>query len=88
MWQRLIFAVTASAAMGLLQEARSAGTPSPWPLQLEMRVPFEPTAFPSAGRRYLAYELYVTNFTGDPLTLRRIEVLDADASDTGSSCGI
>jgi hypothetical protein len=81
MWQRLVFAVTASAAMGLLQEARSAGTPSPWPLQLEMRVSFEPTAFPSAGRRYLAYELYLTNFTSDPLTLRRIEVLDADASD-------
>jgi hypothetical protein len=53
---------------------------SAWPLQLEMRVPFEPTAFPSGGRTYLAYELYLTNFTPDPLTLRRIEVLDADAA--------
>jgi Peptidase family M23 len=79
MWQRLVFAITASAAMGLLQDARSASTPATWPLQLEMRVPFEPTAFPSAGRRYLAYELYLTNFTGDSLSLRRIEVLDADA---------
>lgn len=48
------------------------------PLQLEMRVPFEPTAFPSAGRTYLAYELYLTNFSGNPLTLRRVEALDAD----------
>jgi hypothetical protein len=62
--------------MGLLQVARSQN--SPQPLQLEARVPFEPTAFPSAGRTYLAYELYLTNFSGNPLTLSRIEVLDAD----------
>ena len=49
------------------------------PLQLEMRVPFEPTAFPSAGHTYLVYELYLTNFTNNPLTLSRVEVLDADA---------
>jgi peptidase M23-like protein len=54
--------------------------PSSWPLQLEMRVPFEPTAFPSAGRTYLAYELYLTNFTSNPIALRRIEVLSADKS--------
>jgi murein DD-endopeptidase MepM/ murein hydrolase activator NlpD len=49
-----------------------------WPPQLEMRVPFEPTAFPSDGHAYLAYELYLTNFGANPITLRRIEVLDAD----------
>jgi hypothetical protein len=48
-----------------------------WPLQLEMRVPFEPTAFPSAGRIYLMYELHLTNFGAVPLSLRRVEVLDA-----------
>jgi murein DD-endopeptidase MepM/ murein hydrolase activator NlpD len=58
----------------------SAARASAWPLQLEMRVPFEPTAFPSDGRTYLAYELHLTNFTADPLTLRRIEVQDADAA--------
>jgi hypothetical protein len=58
----------------------NASAASTWPLPLEMRVPFEPTAFPSAGRIYLTYELYLTNFTTDPLTLRRIEVLDADAA--------
>ncbi len=61
-----------------LQQAYSANAPSPWPLQLEMRVPFEPTAYPSAGRTYLTYELYLTNFSSTPLTLRRVEVLDAD----------
>jgi hypothetical protein len=50
------------------------------PLQLEMRVPFEPTAFASAGHTYLAYELYLTNFANSPLTLSRVEVLDADAA--------
>jgi hypothetical protein len=45
-----------------------------------MRVPLEPTAFPSDGRSYLAYELYLTNFTSDPLPLNRVEVLDADAA--------
>lgn len=49
-----------------------------FPLQLEMRVPFEPTAFPSAGRVYLMYELLVTNFEMNPVSLRRIQVLDAD----------
>jgi hypothetical protein len=49
-----------------------------FPLQLEMRVPFEPTAFPSAGHIYLMYELHFTNFEMNPVSLRRIEVLDAD----------
>jgi hypothetical protein len=43
-----------------------------------MRVPFEPTAFSSGGQTYLAYELVLTNFSGNPLTLRRIEVLDGN----------
>jgi murein DD-endopeptidase MepM/ murein hydrolase activator NlpD len=50
-----------------------------FPLQLEMRVPFEPTAFPSAGHVYLMYELHLTNFEMNPVSLRRIEVLDADS---------
>jgi hypothetical protein len=60
--------------------AGTAHAASTWPPQLEMRVPFEPTAFPSDGRTYLAYELYLTNFAANPVTVRRIEVLDADDS--------
>ena len=73
------FAAAAAFGFGLLQEARSADTSSALPLQLEMRVPFEPTVFPSAGRNHLTYELYLTNFSASPLALRRIEVLDADS---------
>src|ERR1700690_230298 len=73
------FAVAVAFGIGLFQEARSVDAPSPWPLQLEMRVPFEPTAYLSAGRNHLTYELYLTNFSATPLTLRRIEVVDADS---------
>ena len=56
-----------------------AAKPVPFPLQLEMRVPFEPTAFPSGPHFYVMYELHLTNFAPAPLSLSRIEVLDADA---------
>jgi len=51
------------------------------PPQIELRVPFEPTAYPSGGRTLLTYELYLTNFSGSTMDLRRIEVLDADEPD-------
>jgi hypothetical protein len=57
-----------------------AAKPSPFPLQLEMRVPFEPTAFPSDGNIYVMYELHLTNFGTAPLNLGRIEVLDANTA--------
>jgi len=57
--------------------AHSSWPPEP---QLDMRVPFEPTAFPSAGRTYLTYELYLTNVGTTPITFERLEVLDADAT--------
>ena len=53
----------------------------PFPIQLEMHVPFAPTAFPSGGRFYLLYELHLTNFGQAPLPMNRIELLDADASE-------
>jgi Peptidase family M23 len=54
--------------------------PAPWPPQLEMRVPLEPTAFPSGQHIYVMYELHLTNFGMTPLSLSRIEVLDADTA--------
>lgn len=57
----------------------NAAKQPPWPLQLEMRVPFEPTAFPSGPHIYLMYELHLTNFMPMPVSLSRIDVLDADA---------
>lgn len=62
------------------QDASKPAAPSfPQP-QLALRVPFEPTAFPSDGRTYLAYEVHFTNFSGEPMTLGRIDVLNADGS--------
>lgn len=50
------------------------------PVQLEMRVPFPPTAVPSAGREYLIYELHLRNFGNGPLPLGALEIIDADAN--------
>jgi len=60
--------------------------PSAWadwkiPPQVELRVPFEPTAYPGKGQTLLMYELNLTNYSGNPVDLRRIEVLDADKPD-------
>src|SRR5215469_16340271 len=52
------------------------------PLQIEMHVPFEPTAFPSGPHFYVMYELHLKNLGAVPLTLSRIEVLDADAENS------
>jgi hypothetical protein len=57
----------------------SATKAAPFPLQLEMRVPFNPTAFPSDGHSYVVYELYLTNFGSSPLSLSQITVFNADA---------
>lgn len=46
------------------------------PVQLEIRTPIEPTAFPSAGRNYLIYELHLRNLSGEALDLQGIEVMD------------
>lgn len=59
---------------------KAAAKQAQWPLQLETRVPFEPTAFPSGAHVYLMYELHLTNFMPMPVSLSRIDVLDADAA--------
>ncbi|NHZ64907.1 M23 family metallopeptidase [Massilia genomosp. 1] len=48
------------------------------PVQIQVRTPIHPTVLPSAGRNYLIYELHLQNFTTEPMTLRGIEILDAD----------
>jgi hypothetical protein len=69
-----------SHARGPQSGKQPAAKPAPWPPQIEMRVPFEPTAFPSEQRMYVMYELLLTNFGNAPVSLNRIEVLDADAA--------
>ena len=48
------------------------------PVQVQVRTPVEPTVIPSMGRNYLVYELHLHNFTTAPVTVRGIEVFDAD----------
>lgn len=73
------------AGQRLEPRAMSAGAASVFPpVQLEIRTPFEPTAFPSSDRAYLIYELHLRNFEGDALSLRGIEIADA-ADATGNA---
>jgi hypothetical protein len=71
-----------AAASGIA--TKKATQAAPFPLQLEMRVPFEPTGFPSGSRIYLMYELHLTNYLPVPRSLARIDVLDADSEDAQS----
>jgi len=66
-------------AAGLATDTKKATHAGPFPLQLEMRVPFEPAAFPSGPHVYLLYELHLTNYLPTPLALARIEAFDADS---------
>jgi Peptidase family M23 len=72
---KLASSSTAAMAVG----AACQNHPFPAEPQLEMHVPFEPTAFPSVDRTYLIYELFVTNVAATSLTIQRLEVLDADS---------
>lgn len=75
----MLLCVTGGFASSAVPDADSKISPaaSPFPLQLQVRAPFAPAAFPSAGHTYVVYELYLTNFSGDPMKLQRIDVLDA-----------
>ncbi len=46
---------------------------------MELRVPKPPTIATGGGETFLAYELHVTNFAAQPITLQRVEVAAADA---------
>jgi hypothetical protein len=45
-----------------------------------MSVPFEPTAFPSGPHFRVMYELRLTNFAATPVSITRIDALDANAT--------
>ena len=75
LWALLILALPVEAQRGSVPAA------SRWPpAPLDMQVPFEPTAFPSAGRVYVTYELHIRNFAPSSATLQRVEILDADTA--------
>ena len=76
--REVVLSMLAGLAMAVTLGIPPSRAATPFPLQLELRVPFEPSAFPSNRRTFLCYELYLTNFAGSPVDLRRLEVLDDD----------
>jgi murein DD-endopeptidase len=72
------------ALVALASLATLAGDPAPGYAQLaspaELRIPKPPTLARVDGAGILAYELHLTNFTAQPLTVRRVEVLENTAA--------
>lgn len=62
----------------LVSIARAADPTWPPEPQIELRALAAPTAFPSAGRTYLVYEVGLTNLGKTPVGVNRFEVRDAD----------
>ncbi|HYX69828.1 MAG TPA: M23 family metallopeptidase [Terriglobales bacterium] len=58
------------APMFTAVRAQESARPTP----VEVIVPAEPVPVAAEGKRVLAYELHITNFGRDPLTLQRLEV--------------
>jgi hypothetical protein len=71
-----------TGAVGINGPSTSAPAANLWPPQLQVAawVPNEPTAFNSAGRQYLVYELYLTNFEERTLRIDSIEAIDVDGA--------
>lgn len=55
-----------------------AAAPRPIDLPVEMMVPLAPTPFKGDGKMHLVYELHLTNFSSQELTLTRLEIMAAD----------
>lgn len=53
--------------------------PASFPPSFEVRVPKAPTVMHGGGQTILPYELHITNFTNQPITLQKIEVFGTDA---------
>jgi murein DD-endopeptidase MepM/ murein hydrolase activator NlpD len=69
-----------ASAVALLVCAAAGGANAQIPSAVEFRVPKSPTVATSDSGSFVAYELHVTNLSSGALTLRRVEVIDADKS--------
>ena len=67
-----------SHSMAQNAPAQRIAKPFSLPLQLEMRVPFGPTAFPNGPNLFLIYKLYLTNFSASPIRLQGMQLLDGN----------
>ena len=74
------FARIVACGMLVLSGARVSTAQVTLPPPLELRVPKAPTVAYGAEGPFLAYELHVTNFGAQPLTLRGVDVVTSDPS--------
>ena len=57
-------------------EAKPAAPPQkPLTIPIDVAIPWAPTAVSANGKNLLVYELHITNFSGQPVTLAHLEVL-------------
>ncbi|WP_233840406.1 M23 family metallopeptidase [Dyella sp. 2HG41-7] len=83
----MMVALLASLACQMTSASDAATHPapphaSPFPPQIQLNVPFAPTAFPGEDGEHLLYELQVTNFENTPITLDHVDILNAIHTDT------
>jgi Peptidase family M23 len=74
------FGRLAAASLLVVAGARVSAAQVTLPPSLELRVPKAPTVANSVEGAFLAYELHVTNFGAQPLTLRGVDVVTSDPS--------
>lgn len=63
------------ASSATKEDAKPAAAEKPFTAPIDVVVPTPPIAFPANNKTHLAYELHVTNFSTQSVTLSRIEVL-------------
>ena len=71
----------AEAGTTTKEDAKPTSAEKPLTSPIDVVVPLPTTAFQADGKTHLAYELHITNFSGQSITLASIEVL----SDSGSA---
>jgi len=76
--RRIVLQAVIAALAPSLATAQGAALP-PF---LELRIPKPPSIATGDGASFLAYEVHVTNFASQPMTLKRIEVASNDAGGT------
>jgi murein DD-endopeptidase MepM/ murein hydrolase activator NlpD len=77
----LLSACLAQSPTATKDDAKPAQAERPFTSPIDVGVPLAPTAFQADGKTHLAYELHITNFSGQNVALASIEVL----SDSGST---
>lgn len=76
----LIIAVLLVIAIAIFMVRKAISTPKD-PAQLAVQILQAPTPMTALGRTYLVYELYLTNFQKEPLTLTSLEVSGTESND-------